>query len=491
MRVLRVAHHAVVSAWRERERHLRRRGVDLKLISAKRWNEGGRDLALSADGDRFVSAASTLGTHPNAFVYDPRPFWRALGGHPDVIDLHEEPMALATAELLLLRTLRRSRVPYVLYSAQNIDKRYPIPFRWFERAALRGAAGAYVCNREAGEILVRKGLRGPARLIPLGVDTERFSPPERAEPGPMPVIGYLGRLEPYKGVATLLRAAASRPQWRIEITGDGPQRDELVALAEELGMAGRVAFLGFAQGDELSERYRRLDVVAVPSIPWPGWLEQFCRVAVEAMASGVPVVASRSGAIPDVVGDRGILVEPGDPRALRDGIDAALTRWSDLRTLGLAHADDFTWERVAEQHLALYREVSPVSDSGSGRPPQVVAIAYGDPALLDGALETLGDGFALTIVDNSSSSETRGMAERRGAHYIDPGKNLGFGAGVNIALTSLAERGLAADDVLLLNPDARIAADQVAEMHRVLHTGARIAAVGATQTEPDTGAQVR
>lgn len=491
MRVLRVAHHAVVSAWRERERQLRRLGVDLKLISAERWNEGGRDISLTADGDRFVSGVRTFGTHPNAFLYRPPTFWRSLKAGPDVIDLHEEPFALATAELLILKKLQRNTAPYVLYSAQNIDKRYPIPFRWFERMALRGAAGAYVCNREAGEILVRKGLKGPARLIPLGVDTAQFSPAQRSGPADAPVVGYLGRLEPHKGVSTLLRAAAERPHWKVEITGDGPQRDELEALAAHLGIADRVAFLGFADGEELGDRYRRLDVVAVPSIPWPGWLEQFCRVAVEAMASGVPVVASRSGAIPDVVGDSGILVEPGDPHALRDGIDDALARWPDLREKGLVRAEDFTWERVAEQHLALYREVAPVSDAGRGRAPQVVAVAYGDPELLDGALETLGAGFGLTIVDNSSSDETRAMAERRGAHYIDPGRNLGFGAGVNVALSSISERGLAADDVLLLNPDARIAADAVAEMHRVLHATARIAAVGATQTEPDSGAVVR
>ncbi|GAA1919415.1 hypothetical protein GCM10009775_09980 [Microbacterium aoyamense] len=489
--MLRVAHHAVVSAWRERERQLRRLGVDLTLISSRRWNEGGRDVTLSADGDGFVVGASTLGRHPGVFAYDPRPFWRALKGRPDVVDLHEEPFALATAELLLVKRLRRDRAPYVLYSAQNIEKRYPIPFRWFERSALRGAAGAYVCNREAGEILRRKGLRGPARLIPLGVDTSQFSPSKRAAPGNSPIIGYLGRLEPYKGVSTLLRAAASRPLWRIEITGDGPQRDELISLATELGIADRVAFLGFAQGDELAERYRRLDIVAVPSISWPGWLEQFCRVAVEAMASGVPVVASRSGAIPDVVGDSGILVDPGDPDALRDGIDAALARWGELRREGLAHAEDFTWARVAEQKLDLYREVSPAADAGLARPPQIVAIAYGDPELLDGALAALGEGFDVTIVDNSSAADTAAMAARRGAHYIDPGSNLGFGAGVNVALSSLAERGLAGDDVLLLNPDARISADGVGAMHRAMHASGRIAAMGATQTEPDSGADVR
>lgn len=493
MRVLRIAHHGVVTAWRERERRLREQGSDVRLVSADRWNEGGRPVGLDSAGDTFVTGAGTIGTHPNAFLYDPRPIWRLLRGKPDLIDLHEEPFSLATAQVLLMRRLLRLPTPYVLYSAQNIDKRYPIPFRWFEAAALRGAAGAYVCNREAGEILRRKGLRGPAELIPLGVDTEEFSPAGATSPRAEPVIGYIGRLEPYKGVEILLRAAASRPHWRVEISGDGSQRAELVALAAELGITDRVTFLGFAQGDELADRYRRLDVVAVPSIPWPGWLEQFCRVAVEAMASGVPVVASRSGAIPDVVADSGVLVEPGDAPALAAGIDEALgeTRWSQLRERGLARSAEFTWERVAQQQSALYRHVVPGHDAGAGRPPQVVAIAYGDPELLEGALEGIGDGFGVTIVDNSSAPETRALAERRGAVYIDPGANLGFGAGVNVALASLAERGLDGDDVLLLNPDARISAEGIAAMHAALHDRPSLAAVGATQTEPGSGERVR
>ena len=322
---MRVAHHAVVSAWRERERQLRARGARLELFSARRWNEGGRDVELDRGDDRFVHPVGTVGTHPNAFLYNPLPLWRALAAGPELLDLHEEPFALATAELLLLRALTRSTAPYLVYSAQNIEKRYPPPFRWFESYALRHAAGAYVCNADAGEILRRKGLRGRLELIPLGVDVARFTPAERDAPAERPVIGYIGRLEAHKGVATLLRAAATGTgtPWSVRITGDGPERGALEALADDLGIADQVTFLGFADGAELAERYRELDVLAVPSVPWPGWLEQFCRVAVEAMASGVPVVASRSGAIPDVVADAGILVEPGDPVDLARAIGQA------------------------------------------------------------------------------------------------------------------------------------------------------------------------
>ncbi|WEG09201.1 glycosyltransferase [Microbacterium horticulturae] len=491
MRVLRIAHHAVVSAWRERERRLINQGVDVTLISAAVWNEGGRDVALEAEEDGFVRAARTVGRHPSVFVCDPRPIWRAIGEKPDLIDLHEEPNAMITAETLLIRWLRRCRAPYVLYSAQNIAKRYPIPFRWIERVSLRGAAAVYVCNNEAGRILHEKGLRAPAVLIPLGVDTAVFAPAERAAPHTEPVVGYIGRLQAHKGVDVLLRAAASRPHWQLRITGDGPQRAELEALARTLGIADRVRFLGFTTDEDLASRYRELDVLAVPSLPTTSWLEQFCRVAVEAMASGVPVVASDTGAIPDVVGDSGILVPPGDAAALVRAIDETLSpeRWTQLRERGLARAPQFAWDAVAAAQREMYAEV--LGETGNAYAPDVLVVAYGSPDGLDESLAALSGRLPITVVDNSSLPETQDVANRHGARYIDAGGNRGFAGGVNIGLRALADAGQGDRDVLLLNPDARIDADAVAVMQRALHVHPRVAAVGATQTEPDSGARVR
>jgi glycosyltransferase involved in cell wall biosynthesis/GT2 family glycosyltransferase len=485
LRVLRLAHHAVVSAWRQRERELRALGADVRLVSSRRWNEGGTDVRLDPEGDDFVIGARTWGRHPSVFVFGPRAIWRELGRRPDLIDLHEEPNSLATAELLLLRRLRRSRAPYVVYSAQNIEKRFPVPFRWIERAALRGAAAAYVCNREAGEILRRKGLAGPALYVPLGVDVEAFTPSVRDAPAPEAVIGYVGRLEPHKGVDVLLKAVATRPDWRLELTGDGPQRSILEALAAELGIADRVRFLGHAGGAELAARYQAVDVVAVPSRPWPGWLEQFCRVAVEAMASGTPVVASRTGAIPDVVGEAGVLVDPDDPVALAGGLADALesARWTTLRAAGLARSREFTWTRVAEQHLAVYREA--LGDV-EPRPLHVVVVAYGSADPLADCLATLGPGFAVTVVDNSSSPVTEAVVRAHGATYVDPGANIGFAAGVNRGLLEVDALPGPAADVLLLNPDALIAGDGVRTMHAQLRRSPRVAALGAAQDDPRT-----
>ncbi len=374
LRVLRISHSAVVVAWRQRERELRSLGVDISLLSAARWEEGGGDVRFRAADDEFATPVATLGRHPNLFVYDPRPIWRALGsGQWDLLDVHEEPFSVAVAEVLFIRWLRRRRTPFVVYSAQNIDKRYPPPFRWFERWSLRRAAGAYTCNAEAAVILRSKGLEGPSSVIPLGVDVGRFTPSERRPPEGRMRVGFIGRLIPHKGVDVLTRAVALDHRFEVEVFGAGPESDRLLALAAELGVGDRVTFHGSVDEGDVPAALRRFDALAVPSVPTPGWVEQFGRVVVEAQASGVPVVASRSGALPEVVGDAGILVEAGDAADLARGLARLLDQpglWDRLRTVGMRWANRCSWAQVAADQLALYRAAIGGATEGANRPPE-------------------------------------------------------------------------------------------------------------------------
>lgn len=366
LRVLRISKSGVVSAWRERERLLRAKGADLTLVTARRWEEGGSIVTFTDAGDRFAVPVRTFGRHPNLFVYDPWALWRVLGSARwDLIDLHEEPFGLAVAEVLALCRLRSLRIPFVVSSAQNIDKRYPPPFRWFERWSLRRAAGAYTCNVEAGEILRRKGLRSSPVLLPLGVDVERFEPVDHPPPSGTLRVGFVGRLIPHKGVDVLLEAVASDDRMRVEIFGAGPELEALTGRAARLGLTDRVTFHGHVEEEAIPATYRRFDVLAVPSVPTPGWLEQFGRVVVEAQASGIPVVASASGALPDVVGERGLLVAPGDPEALRAALGRLLDNpglWGGLRSAGIAGAEGYSWERVADTQMALYQSIAGPAD---------------------------------------------------------------------------------------------------------------------------------
>ncbi len=173
-----------------------------------------------------------------------------------------------------------------------------------------------------------------------------------------------------------------------------------------MGLERRVELVGALDPSEVIDFYHGLDVLAVPSIPRAGWTEQFGRVAIEAMACGVPVVSSDAGALPEVIGDAGILVPHGDASALAAALaDAATTRAGQLREEGLARAGECTWDAVARDYLDLYRSAVHVEFADPpSRHVEIIVVAYGAPGLLRAALEAVS-GLPVTVVDNSSSSE--------------------------------------------------------------------------------------
>lgn len=503
MRVLRISHSGVVDAWRERERHVRAAGHPVRSVSASVWDEGGKAVRLVPRPGEDVVGIRTFGSHPITFLYDPVALWRELGRPHTVLDIHEEPYSLAAAEILLLRALRPVRAPYLLYSAQNITKTHPFLFRWIERLTLRGASAVSVCNDEAGRVLRGKGLRTPAHTIGLGVDTQMFRPasPEGRgvrHPGGPIRVGFVGRLAVHKGIHILFRAAARDVRLHLSVAGGGPLEATLRERAAQPDLAGRVEFVGHLSGERLAQHVRSLDVLAVPSLPQPGWVEQFGRVAIEALASGVPVVASDSGALPEVLQDAGLLVPPGDVEALRDALVQVGTNpglREELVTAGLARAEEYTWENVGARYLRVYRDVATAStplDAPRGAAPdtlapcegevEIVVVAYGSVELLDRTLAPLSRTHRVIVVDNSSSPLVRALCERHGVRYLDPGLNGGFAAGANHGLRECLTPDV---DVLLLNPDAIVEPQDIALLRDALHADPSLASVGPAQVDAE------
>ena len=183
-----------------------------------------------------------------------------------------------------------------------------------------------------------------------------------------PVVGVVARLQPEKGVTGFLKAAAhvmrAFPATRFAVVGDGPLREELFGLAEDLGVRERVLFLGFRP--DAQALIGMMDVVAVPSVS-----EGTPLVVLEAMAAGVPVVASRVGGIPSQLqnGTEGILVPPGDPRALGDAILGLLRDPERARRMGeagrLRAATEFSHENMVRRVEGIYRDaLAEVKSSG-------------------------------------------------------------------------------------------------------------------------------
>ena len=179
-----------------------------------------------------------------------------------------------------------------------------------------------------------------------------------------PLVGVIARLQPEKGVANFLKAAARVaplfPEAHFVIAGDGPLRQELVALAEDLLPSDRVHFLGFRS--DASALMRSLDVLVVPSLT-----EGSPLVTLEAMAAGTPVVASAVGGIPDQVrhDKEGLLVPPGDAGAIGDAILDLLRDPARARRLGEAGRRRATSEFG---HAAMVRRIEDVYREVLGRP---------------------------------------------------------------------------------------------------------------------------
>jgi glycosyltransferase involved in cell wall biosynthesis len=287
---------------------------------------------------------------------------------PDVIDLYEEPFSFVALQALLGRAAFAPRAALVFYSAVNVHRAWRLPYRLVERLMLAKADGAYTPNAAVPPILRAKGMRASAVTIPLGVDVERFASAEPARlerilgGAPRPYVGFLGRLEPVKGLDVLVEAVARTHALpgTVVVAGDGPERARLEALVAERGLAARVRFPGGMPFAEVPGFIRALDALVLPSVTIPPeHKEQFGRVLVEAMAAGTPVVGSSSGAIPEVIGDAGLVVPERDPAALARALERLLGS-ADVRASLVARGRErargrFGWPVVARETLDLYR----------------------------------------------------------------------------------------------------------------------------------------
>lgn len=212
-------------------------------------------------------------------------------------------------------------------------------------------------------------LRYPAdriTVIPNGMDLSAYDGPAtitRAEFGFGPgdrIVGAIGRLTEQKGMIYLVRAlgelAAEDPAIRGLIVGEGPDRPVLEQEAERWNVRDRIRFVGVR--DDVPDLLRMMDVFVLPSL-WEGQP----LVLIEAMAAGTPIVASRVGGVPELLGDgaRGLLVPPGDPKALAEAIRLALARPNEVIErieAGRRHArEERSVASMAARYAALFEEV--------------------------------------------------------------------------------------------------------------------------------------
>lgn len=287
----------------------------------------------------------------------------------DLIHCWEEPYILAGFQIARWTP---AQVPLVFASFQNIHKNYPPPFCWFERHAMRRASGWIAFGHTVKEALMRKECYQnlPHRVITPGVDVEQFRPDPTARTRirselqwndeAVPVIGFLGRFVREKGVERLMaRLDKLSIPWRALFVGGGELEPQLREWSK--ARPNEVRIVTGVKHHEVPAYLNAMDLLCAPSLTTPKWREQFGRMLIEAMASGVPIVASDSGEIPFTVGDAAQVVKESDDKAWVNAITSLLRSTAErarLSAAGRARAEsEFAWSIIARRHIDFFHEI--------------------------------------------------------------------------------------------------------------------------------------
>lgn len=293
----------------------------------------------------------------------------------DIIVLHEpNPMAL------LAYFLARPAGRLIVWYHSDVIRpswRYRLFYRPFLRFALSRAVRIVVSSPALGESAPElQEFQSKCTVIPFGVESPNVEMTDailsrahaiRREAN-RPIVLFVGRLVPYKGVDVLLDALSGLDAAGL-IVGDGPMRAQLESSARALGIENRVWFVGSVSDEELAAMYRACDVFVLPSVTRQ---EAFGVVQLEAMAAGKPVISTDIGTGVGWVNrnaETGFVVPPRDPVALREAIRRLLADPHLQRSMGDAAMrrvrSAFTVEKMIDDTLALYREV--MARTGHGK----------------------------------------------------------------------------------------------------------------------------
>jgi glycosyltransferase involved in cell wall biosynthesis len=282
-------------------------------------------------------------------------------GLPLVTSIHHPISVDRRIELAAAQPL--TRWPLTQWSLSRLGKR-----RWYSFVRMQGRVARRIGPVLTGSQSSRddiiadfKVAPDQVRVIPLGVDTRLFHPRAR-ERVPGRIVSVASADSPLKGVATLLRAFAKLVTERtaeLTLVGKPTPGGPTDRLVSELALGDRVRFVTGISDTELAELIASAELAVVPSL-----YEGFSLPAVEHMASGTPLIATRTGALPEVVGDAARLVAPGDAEELGTALAALLDSPAErerLAEVALRRVQErFAWPAVARATVAQYREAMAV-----------------------------------------------------------------------------------------------------------------------------------
>jgi glycosyltransferase involved in cell wall biosynthesis len=342
----------------------------------KTWIDVGEVLIMSASGF----------SEPWAFSMRAK---KALLARLDEFDIVHDNQCLGTG----LLDVQKAGLPILgtIHHPITVDKRIEVAAaptwyrkittgRWYgftrmqSRVARQLTRIVTVSENSLTDIVKDHGVRPDVlRVVHVGVDPDQFHPRPEVARVPGRIMTTTSSDLVMKGLLHLLEAVAKlrteRPDVHLKVVGQPIPGGNVDTSIARLGLEGAVEFLSYVTDDRLVELYAEAEVAVVPSL-----YEGFSLPAVEAMAAGVPLVATTGGALPEVVGSDGTtaaLVPPGDAGALAAMIAELLDDPERRARMALAGrqwaTERYSWRNAAEQTAELYREVLAMKAAGTAR----------------------------------------------------------------------------------------------------------------------------
>ncbi len=360
MRALVVLSAAALPERRTTLRALLSMGCEVTVAAGDRM-DGNSNVSWAGTGGVRVLPIPVRGSEPTQQSWKASALRRLMTEfRPAIVQVEAEPHWPVAATVTSLA--HRLRIPSVVVASESVPLSLGMLDRLRRGRVLKRARGIAAINRLALELVSPDAASKPHTVLRLAPATVPLTGPT-PEPSRPFTIGFIGRLVPERGVDLLLRGVARlRGDWRLVLAGTGPYQEEFEGLAERLGIGSRVCWLGGLPTEQVNEIWPRLDCLAMPARSTPQWVEGSARMVVEAMANSVPVVGSDTGAIPEVIGEAGVVVPPEDA----DAIGLALERLQHLPDerlqLGLAGRrrviSEFVPDALARKTVAFWRRVA-------------------------------------------------------------------------------------------------------------------------------------
>lgn len=360
-KILAIGHSFVLAQNRDVLRFIHQEGKHHVTVLAPRFFHGDlRDLNIELEPPNstmpIVPIDCYLTRSIHLFAYNLFQVEKLLKSESfDAVYLWEEPYIVAGFSLAKL--FAKYKIPYFFFCCQNIFKKYPWPFSFFEKRAQDGAAGMLACGEGVKEVLLAKGAKN-VRIQPFFVNLERFKPLSKAQKKellkPLQLhaeftLGFMGRLVEEKGIyhfMSTVDAILKTEKCNIIVIGSGPLKKEIQKWLDGKPNAKLLAL----KHDEVPLFLPAFDILLSPSQTRPNWKEQFGRMIVEAFAAGVVVMGSRSGEIPHVIGDAGKIYPENTTQEWVSGVKeimASIDTQAVFVQRGFARAKKYSVESVA------------------------------------------------------------------------------------------------------------------------------------------------